>query len=260
MRLEGCPEFNLFAEVRRKCDKPAASPRRQIDRGDAPTALVAWQMAPSGPGEPVDPGQRAVFDRKGERSLRFDVERDRERRTNRAAVGNANDVPALLRLTVELQCALDASREVGEAFSLRWPLGRRCQPKAMPLGMTLCPQLCVPLALPAAEMLLGEVLFHQVVGQALRQALAQGIGGLAGSLQIRHHPDGLARQARRQLIEQRRVFAVGRQIVLAVDHAAAVDRSMTDEPPAGFAHKGLVSNRRVGGWREPQRVRGDKAA
>jgi len=64
----------------------AQSSRRAVDRDDAPAVTHACTV------DVVDAGDRAILDRKGERRFRVEAECQRQRRTNRAAMRDGDDV------------------------------------------------------------------------------------------------------------------------------------------------------------------------
>ncbi len=74
-----------------------------IDQRDPPNPLGAGGVAAGRAGDVVEAGEGAVLGRERERPLRVQIESDRERRTDRAAVADRDDVapgirPGLLQI------------------------------------------------------------------------------------------------------------------------------------------------------------------
>src|SRR6478672_13494583 len=105
----------------------------------------------------VDPGDRAVFHRKGEAGFRFEVEREAERRADRAAMGDGDDVAPAMRVEHPMDGARDPLHHIDKALATRGALMRRRMPEPVKRTTPRLAQFLVSEALPLAKTLLRKI-------------------------------------------------------------------------------------------------------
>src|ERR1051326_965879 len=106
-------------------------PRHAQSAGRAVHGDNAPAMPHAGPVDMVDAGDRAVFHRKSEARFRFEVEREAERRADRAAMGDRDDVMPAMRVEHPMDGARDPLHHVDKALAARGALMRGGMPEAV---------------------------------------------------------------------------------------------------------------------------------
>src|SRR5438067_13087148 len=96
---------------------------RAVDRDDAPA------MPHARPVDVVYAGDRAVFHRKGEAGFRLEVEREAERRADRATMRDGDDVAPAMRVKHPVDGARNALHHIDKALAARRALMRRRMPE-----------------------------------------------------------------------------------------------------------------------------------
>src|SRR3954454_1479756 len=137
---------------RRRADRQHARlTRRAVHRNDAPAMPHPRAV------DMVDAGDRAVFHREGEAGFGFEPEREAERRADRAAMRDGDDVAPAMCIEHKEDGAGDPLHHVDKALAAGRPLLRRGVPEAVKGAAARLAQLLIGQALPVAEALLGEV-------------------------------------------------------------------------------------------------------
>jgi hypothetical protein len=107
--------------------------------------------------DPVDAGDRASVDRKRQRRLGIETERQPQCRANRAAMGYGDKIAAGMVLDQAVDRSAYPRGDRHETFATRRRLMRWRMPKAMEIAVARLAQRVIGKALPFAEILFGEV-------------------------------------------------------------------------------------------------------
>ena len=108
-------------------------------------------------GEVIEPRQRDVIGGKGQSRLGLKVQRLCDSRSDRAAMGNGNDVATGKFGIQTINHHAHARQQILKAFSARRPFMGRGVPEPMILLGAVLRQPAIGLALPLAEILLGQI-------------------------------------------------------------------------------------------------------
>src|SRR3954462_3418757 len=137
---------------RRRADwQRARLTRRAVHRNDPPA------MPHAGAVDMVDASDRAVFHREGEAGFGFEPEREAQRRADRAAMRDGDDVAPAMDIEHKVNGAGDPLHHVDKALAAGRPLLRRGVPEAVKGAAARLAQLLIGQPLPLAEILLGQI-------------------------------------------------------------------------------------------------------
>src|SRR5437660_9379307 len=221
------------APGRRHARSPARrSAWRAVHRDDAPA------MPHARPVDMVDAGDRAVFHRKGEAGFRLEFKREAERRADRAAMRDGDDVAPAMRVEHPVDGARNALHHIDKALAARGAFMRRRMPEPVKGAATRLAQFFVGQPLPIPKALLRKV------GDRLSIRPGDRIGPrqpgahdrprrLVRPAQMARDPHRIARQLARQPGKNRGIGAVARHVLLAVDTPLMRNRRMPYPPEAG---------------------------
>src|SRR5207302_8097734 len=197
---------------------------------------------------PVDvvyAGDRAILHRKGEAGFRFEVEREAERRADRAARGDGDDVAPAMRVERPVDGARDALHHIDKARAARGACSRRRMPEPVERAAPRMAQFLVGQPLQLANALLRKI------GDRLATRPGDRIGApepgahdrprrLVRPAEMARDPHRIARQLARQPGKNRGIGAVARHVLLAVDAPLMRNRRMPYPREAG-RRRGRIS-------------------
>ena len=105
----------------------------------------------------IEAGQRAIVDHESEAAARRQAESNGDRGTNRSAMCNGDNVPALVGLVHARDRGADPYNEIGEAFAVWRAFVRSRIPEGVRLLLAVHQKLVAIESLPISEMLLGTL-------------------------------------------------------------------------------------------------------